>query len=108
MNLPNVILNAHLLLENENYYTNPTNNPVALKLPTFWPLPAVRFAQVATRFVLRNITSDVIQYYYVVAPVQATASRDRSSLYPLLKVARQTNKYFRPQAMRVHLSPSLT
>lgn len=54
-----------------------STNAVSLKLPEFWESSAAAwFSQAEAQFVLRKITDDNTQYYYVVAALgSATASR---------------------------------
>lgn len=57
-------------------------NAVSLKLPEFWEKQAaIRFAQAEAQFALREITTDDMKYYYVVAALNSsTAARAISIL----------------------------
>ena len=53
----------------------PDSNAVALKLPVFWiDQPRVWLQQAEAQFALKNITSDVTKYHYVVAALDQTTA----------------------------------
>ena len=71
--------------------SNPEQNAVSLKLPSFWSSqPEVWFAQAEAQFALRGIITDETKYFYIIAALdQDSATR----LLDLITRPPQEKKY---------------